>query len=316
MGIKKIKQILTKIYLLPFLSIISIILCFNSVIAQEKLISIQLTYESAQECFPSWSPDNKLLVYSYISINNDDKKTGLWIMSPDGTNKRHIFFEIAEHPKWSPNGQYIIFDADSGKSIKMIHSAGGISINVVPENIQINKGGLPCWSPDGRRFAFKDEDYTIWIKDITSGRLSKIFQKAGVIALPACWTPDGKSILAALMDRATRISTIWKIPVNGSDPKQIKGNNENFYRHICISPDGSLLIYTAKVGRYLSLWVMQADGGKTIPLFESENGHNESPSWSSDEKKIAFTGSRNGNFDVYIMEVELDKIKKELGLLN
>ena len=282
--------------------------------AQEDHNIIQLTNGPAIECFPSWSPDNKSLVYSYISQDKISDKTGLWIISADSSTKKQICFEIAEHPQWSPDGKFIIFDADSGRNVKMINSSGGNPINVLPDYIHINKGGLPCWSPDGNKFAFKDENYAIWIKELISDSLTRIYHKEDVISLPTCWTPDGKSILIAEMKKTTRNSTIRKISADGRQDNQIEGHHIGFYRYISISPDGLLLIYTAKAGKYLGLWVIPAEGGKTIPLMESESGHTESPCWSPDGRKIAFTGSRNGNIDVYIMYTEPDQIKKELHL--
>lgn len=34
--------------------------------------------------------------------------------------------------------------------------------------------------------------------------------------------------------------------------------------------------------------------------------------WSPDGKKIAFTSTRSGSFDIWIMDVNIEKIKREL----
>jgi Tol biopolymer transport system component len=53
---------------------------------------------------------------------------------------------------------------------------------------------------------------------------------------------------------------------------------------------------------------MPAEGGKSLPLAVSRKGHNEAACWSPNGGKIAFTG----NFDIWIMELDIEQVKKEL----
>jgi len=40
------------------------------------------------------------------------------------------------------------------------------------------------------------------------------------------------------------------------------------------------------------------------------------PIWSADGKRIAFNCTRSENFDIWIMEVDVEQVKKELQVLN
>ncbi len=61
---------------------------------------------------------------------------------------------------------------------------------------------------------------------------------------------------------------------------------------------------------------MPAEGGKSIPLAVSPKAHNEGAAWSPDGKNIAFNSTRSGYFDVWIMDVDVEQLKKELKELN
>jgi Tol biopolymer transport system component len=114
----------------------------------------QLTFNRTQDGFATWSPDGKFIVYSCIAIKDSNSKTGLWKISFEDNKAEQIFNEIAEHPKWSPDGRLIVFDADSGNSMRMIPAEGGSPLNFLPDTIEIYNGGMPCWSPDGIQIAF------------------------------------------------------------------------------------------------------------------------------------------------------------------
>jgi TolB protein len=109
---------------------------------------------------------------------------------------------------------------------------------------------------------------------------------------------------------------MWKISLDGKARQQITGHHDGFYRYLVLSPDGSLLVYAAMEERRLGLWIMLAEGGKSVPLAVTHQDHNECPAWSPDGKRIAFASGRTGRGDIYVMELDIEKVKAELKSLN
>ncbi len=276
---------------------------------QDMFPARQLTSDPAQEGFATWSLDGKQIVFQHTNMYDTAGKNGLWKISADGKDALHIFSGIAEHPRWSPDGKYIVFDADTGNSIRMIPSEGGEIIKFLPDSIEIHNGGLPCWSPDGSQIAFVERKYlSLCTWNFKTGELKSLFSEEGKLPLPCGWWTDGQSIMVANMDMETRKNTMLRIDKDGNGVMEIKGHHENFYRYMALSPDGSLLVYAAIEDRFLGLYVMSSNGSNSLPLAVSGNSHNEAPVWSPDGKRLAFVR----NFDIWVMDVDIKKIKKKL----
>jgi Tol biopolymer transport system component len=287
-----------------------------SITAQDKYECRKLTSDTERKGFPSWSPDGESIIYQVTNHNDSLGNNGLWITSKNGTGAKQILKGIAEHPKMSPDNKSIVFDADSGNSIKIISLENGQVMSFLPDSIKIKNGGLPCWSPDGSLIAFVERTGpSLCVYNMNNGNLKIIFSKNGMVPLPACFTPDGENILIALMDLQTRKSSMQKINLNDGSAEHINIDNDNFYRHLAISPDGSLIVFAALKDKYLALYVTLSSGGKSVPLTISQGSHNESPSWSPDGKSLIFASGRSGG-GMWIMDVDIEQLKKELKELN
>ena len=284
---------------------------------QDMFPARKLTTDQGREGFASWSPRGDSLFYQYSDRRDTLGMNGLWKIARDGSGAIQVYAGIAEHAKWSPDGRHIVFDADTGKAIKLMPAMGGIPKKFFPDSIHIRNGGLPCWSPDASKIAFiEGGTVSLCIYDFHEGQVTPIFREEGLLPLPGGWTPDGQGVLVALMDRQTRRSTIWKISADGKTQEQIPGHHENFYRHLSLSPDGSLLVYAVFEDPYLGLYVMPAEGGPSRPLAVILNGHTEGPAWSPDGRHLVFNRTHEGNADIWIMDVDIEKIWKELRILN
>jgi len=297
--------------------VVTLFVVSGTLYCQDKYPITRLTSDSTREGFPSWSPDGKTIVYSFFNIVEGKPIIGSCKISSDGGTPIQFTDFPTEHPQWSPDGRFIVYDADTGASIRMIEAEGGSPIRFLPDSIGIHNGGLPCWSPTGSHIAFKDgTTSSLWIYEVKTRTAARIFHEEGLLPLPGCWSRDGKSILIALMDRKSRVSTMWRISLDGKERQQITGHHAGFYRFLALSPDGSLLVYAAMEGRRLGLWIMTAQGGKSLPLVITALDHNECPAWSPDGKRLAFASGRTGHGDIYVMEVDVEKVKAELKSLN
>jgi Tol biopolymer transport system component len=282
--------------------------------AQEKYPVRQLTSDPAQEGFPCWSPDGKTIVYSLVERVDSTGRNGLWKIPAQGGKAWQFTDCIAEHPNWSPDGSYIVFDADSGQSIKLVSAHGGKPIRIVPESISVSKGGNPCWAPDAARFAFR-EGNNLYVGDIQTGQFEKIFYEEGILPIACCWSPDGRIIYVNLVSPESGASTLWLLSSTGERIKQLTFKKDNYYRYMDLSPDGSLLAFVSKQSENFDIWIMPAGGGAPIQLTHHP-AYDDAPRWSPDGGKIAFTSTRSENFDVWVMELDVEKIKSELRTVN
>ena len=288
-----------------------------SLYSQDMYPARRLTSDPAREGFPSWSPDGTTIVYSFYDIVEGEHVHGSRKMPSDGGTPIQFTDFPTEHPQWSPDGRFIVFDADTGASIRMIKAEGGSPITFLPDSLGIHNGGLPCWSPTGSHIAFKEATtLSLCVYDVKTDSVARIFRQEGMLPLPGCWSRDGESILIALMDVKSRLSSMWRISADGKERQQITGHQDGFYRFLALSPDGTLLVYAAMKEKRLGLWIMPAEGGKSLPLSITLQDHNECPAWSPDGRRIAFASGRTGRGDIYIMDVDIEKIKEELKLLN
>ena len=69
-------------------------------------------------------------------------------------------------------------------------------------------------------------------------------------------------------------------------------------RDVKISPDGQTLAFT-----YMGdIWTVPVSGGKATKVTSTDRFYEDHPVWSPDSKKIAFSGNRNGNFDIFMVD--------------
>lgn len=70
-------------------------------------------------------------------------------------------------------------------------------------------------------------------------------------------------------------------------------------RDVKISPDGSTIAFT-----YMGdIWTVPSAGGVANRVTYTDNAYEDHPVWSPDGKKLAFSSDRNGNFDVFVVDL-------------
>ena len=132
----------------------------------------------------------------------------LWRSKVDGTHKQQLTFQpFAVHlPRWSPDGNYIVFDGSKDDKTKKIYTtsvAGGSLIEMLPGDL---RQADPGWSPDGNSIVFTGSDpkkntgtiTSIFVLDVKTHRVAVLPGSDGLLS--PRWSPDGRYIAATTMD--------------------------------------------------------------------------------------------------------------------
>jgi TolB protein len=149
----------------------------------------RLTHHPAIDISPSWSPDNRELVF----CSDRSGSPQLYLMDRDGGNLRRLTFTGSYNtsPVWSPDGRWIAYETRvRGQfDIWLIDPSGQINFPVVSHE-RSDEG--PTWSPDGRKLAFSSSRrgrYDLYAVDWNGENLHRLTSRSGKNIQPN-WGPQ------------------------------------------------------------------------------------------------------------------------------
>lgn len=171
-------------------------------------------------------------------------------------------------------------------------SADGSNQKRLTRNIDIDDS--PSWSPDGTKLVFTRytyNDYEIYTMN-SDGRNETRITFSDSNHLEPAWSPDGTRLVFELLNHKWEFLGIYSMDIDGSNVNKLfeYGNNLSW------SPDGSEIVYDA----WSDIYVINSSGVNRRKLVEDGND----PSWSPDGSKIAFVTHRDGNKEIYVMDVD------------
>jgi Tol biopolymer transport system component len=225
----------------------------------------QLTSDSSDDYWATWSPDGTQLAFASDRRGNYDLyvldvPANLDAQNDEQTlNLRQLTGNRADdlEPAWSPDGQHLAFMSNRGGNVDIyvLSVDGGEAQQLTDEEAD---DWLPAWSPDGSQIVFvsnRDGDEEIYLMDAQGGNQQALTDNDADDSYPA-----------------------W-------------------------SPDGSQISFACGAGRHRELCVMDVDSGNLRQL--TEDGASVWVSaWSPDGEWIVFTSNRDGNRELYLVDVE------------
>lgn len=236
---------------------------------------------------------------------------------------------------------YVSTVSRTGKEIYVM-DYDGANPTAITGNQSLNLS--PRWSPDGRLIAYtsyRNGNPDLFVLNFDSGRRDVLSSQRGLNVTPA-WSPDGQWLTFAMsMGSGTNL---YLIPKGGGTPKQITSGpaisvSPSFSpngRQIVFNSDrgGTPQVYVMDVegtnvrrltfqGTYNASprWSPRGDkivfmcraGGNQICLINPDGtgqqqlttlGNNEDPAWSPDGRHIAFSSTRMGHRDIFVMHAD------------
>lgn len=299
----------------------------------------RLTDNRFADITPNWSPDGARI--AFVSNRNGDYE--VYIMNADGSGVTQLTDDIRASnygPAWSPDGSQVAYQSDDHETdgghydIFVINEDGSENVKLTSHDViaiyRLNRA--LSWSPDGARIAYVSDlggryqvhimnsdgtnQVRLNIEDCRSSAVAEGFEPhwthddAGL-----AWSPDGTMLALACLDSNLRL-------IDPSD-----GTHTSFYA--CNdpvsapewSPDGTRIAFTcphlesikndihaydisdedatrSTIGREPQWWLSPY---ATRVLIES--GDDVQPSWSPDGTKIAFASNRDGDYEIYVLDL-------------
>ena len=262
---------------------------------------LQLTDDAADDLSPDWSPDGSKIAFS----SNRDGKQHIYIMNADGGSPVELTHTSAEdtEPTWSPDGKRIAFAraADGKHDIYLMNADGS---NQTPLTFDAGIATCPKWSSDGRiLFVNRQEGQRgIYVLDSDGTNVTRL---SDLRAHQAVWSPDA-TLVAFNAPGLEKIGghswlQLFVIGSGGGNVRMVtRLPNSAFVP--CWSPDGASIAFVVEDHPKVNLFQIDLDGTNLRRLTAGPT-YDERPAFSPDGSKLAFQSNRDGNYEIYVMNL-------------
>ena len=261
-----------------------------------------ITNDSSEKLYPRWQPNGSI---AYASRGGN---AGIEYL--DGKSGARGDFQ---HPSWSPDGHYLVFDRETDYSWPPLSSL--YSRN--PDFQLMRTGVFPCFSPDGKQLVCNDQRMAIkqnkvMLMDADGKNRSILFEHPTKSILAPVWSPDGNKLAMGIGQffqtvKGPASADVAIINKDGSGLQLLTDGKGN-YGFPSWSPDGKRLVYRASTDSLKGLLIMDIDSRKITPL--TNHTQDNFPCWSPDGQWIAFTSKRENNYDIYIIHPDGTGLKR------
>jgi Tol biopolymer transport system component len=230
---------------------------------------------------------------------NEEVYAGLFICSHNGTVMEKAVFSnvriiIPPGKNYRPYQDYI------GSHLEIMDVRTGLRkiVQSTPGSIQ-----APNWTGDGRYLIYNSTDGLLYKYDLTKNSVE------GLNTGPAknnnndhVLSFDGKMLAISNHTGDKRVSTIFTLPVTGSDdPVKITSESAgNSYLHGW-SPDGKKLVFTGQRNGQFDIWSIDIATKKESALTHTPI-LDDGPEYSPDGKYIYFNSARTGTMKLWRMK--------------
>ncbi len=236
-------------------------------------------------------------------VDTVETRTGkeVYVADYDGANQMRVTANrrLNVTPSWSPDGRSIAYS-----SYARIHPQIIVS-NVYQgtrETLTDDKSSafMPVYSPDGSRIAFmsqRDGNPEIYVMNRDGSGVRRITNHAAADSTPT-WSPTGTQI-AFTSDRSGS-PQIWVMDADGLNVRRITFGESWADRATWSPAPFNQIAYAARSGPGFDIRIYDVANGATATLTDGA-GTNESPAFSPSGRHIAFSSSRLGKVQIFIM---------------
>ena len=251
------------------------------------------------------SPDGNQIAYKSAKAGTYD----IWIAGTAGGEPTRLTDMPGREmlPKFSPDGRWIVFEADRGgvnvRDLYLVPADGGDVVQLTDN--PLNDSGA-MWSPDSAKIYFSTGmfwDSSIAEVDIATREIRRVRSGGG-----ASLSPDGKMLVFTGNrkpdddDQSNR--DIYVAPLGEGEARPLTPDTLNSLDSApSWSPDGTKIAFISDRNGWNNLGVIDVGTGQTRMLLTEEIEHSE-PRWSPDGEWISFTKNLDYQYHIFKIPAE------------